>query len=75
MGDEKQKGKRDTVVINPAIRGGRPVIRGMRITVGDVNGWLASGKSETEISKDYPVLTEGRHPRGSGLHSGFGQKR
>jgi uncharacterized protein (DUF433 family) len=30
----------------------------MRITVGDVLGWLASGMSETEILEDFPELTE-----------------
>lgn len=74
MGDEKQKGKRDTVVINPAIRGGRPVIRGMRITVGDVNGWLASGMSEAEISKDYPVLTEADIRAALAFTPGFNKK-
>ena len=39
-------------------RGGRPVIRGMRITAGDVLGWLASGMSHAEILEDFPELTE-----------------
>ena len=46
------------VTIVPGLRGGRPVIRGMRITVGDVLGWLASGMSEAEILDDFPELTE-----------------
>lgn len=46
------------VTIVPGLRGGRPVIRGMRITVGDVLGWLASGMSEAEILADFPELTE-----------------
>ena len=45
------------VTIVPGLRGGRPVIRGMRITVGDVLGWLASGMSEGEILDDFPELT------------------
>lgn len=45
------------VTIVPGLRGGRPVIRGMRITVGDVLGWLASGMSEAEILDDFPELT------------------
>jgi len=36
--------------------GGRPCIRGLRITVGTVVGLLASGYSEEEILKDYPYL-------------------
>ena len=39
-------------------RGGRPCIRGMRITVADVLGWLAAGMSRTEIIADYPELSE-----------------
>ena len=46
------------VTMVPGLRGGRPVIRGMRITVGDVLGWLASGMSEAEILTDFPELTE-----------------
>ena len=46
------------VAIEPGIRGGRPVIRGMRITAGDVLGWLASGMSQAEILADFPELTE-----------------
>ncbi len=45
------------VTIVPGLRGGRPVIRGMRITVGDVLGWLASGMSEADILADFPELT------------------
>ena len=45
------------ITIEPGKRGGRPVIRGMRITVGDVLGWLASGMSEAEIVADFPELT------------------
>jgi uncharacterized protein (DUF433 family) len=46
------------ITIEPGKRGGRPVIRGLRITVGDVLGWLASGMSEAEILADFPELTE-----------------
>ena len=45
------------VTIVPGLRGGRPVIRGMRITVGDVLGWLALGMSEAQILDDFPELT------------------
>ncbi len=49
---------RDVITIEPGKRGGRPCIRGMRITVGDVLGWLAAGMSHEEIRADYPELTE-----------------
>ncbi len=48
----------DVITIEPGKRGGRPCIRGMRITVGDVLGWLAAGMSHEEILGDYPELTE-----------------
>ena len=45
------------ITIEPGKRGGRPCIRGMRITVYDVLDWLAQGMSEAEILADYPELT------------------
>lgn len=48
----------DIVTIEAGKRGGRPCIRGMRITVADVLGWLAAGMSQAEILADYPELTE-----------------
>jgi uncharacterized protein (DUF433 family) len=46
------------ITIEPGKRGGRPTIRGMRIAVGDVLGWLAAGMTHQEIFRDYPELTE-----------------
>lgn len=46
------------ITIEPGKRGGRPCIRRMRITVGDVLGWLAAGMSHQEIIEDFPELTE-----------------
>lgn len=46
------------ITIEPGKRGGRPCIRGMRITVADVLGWLSAGMSHEEILTDYPELTE-----------------
>ena len=48
----------DIITLEPGKRGGRPCIRGMRITVADVLGWLASGMSHQEIIADYPELSE-----------------
>lgn len=45
-----------TITIEPGKRSGQPCIRGMRITVWDVLGWLAAGMSEREIMDDYPEL-------------------
>jgi len=49
---------RDRITIDPGKRGGRPSIRGLRITVYDVLGWLASGMSEAEILDDFPELEQ-----------------
>ena len=38
------------------MRGGKPCIRGMRITVFDVLGYLASGMSQEEVLADFPYL-------------------
>ncbi len=46
----------DIITIEPGKRGGRPVIRGLRISVGDVLGWLAAGISPEEIVADFPEL-------------------
>jgi uncharacterized protein (DUF433 family) len=44
------------ITINPAIRSGKPCIRGLRITVYDILEMLASGMSYDEILEDYPKL-------------------
>ncbi len=41
---------------DPAVMGGRPCIRGMRVTVGAVVGLLAAGRSREEILDAYPYL-------------------
>jgi uncharacterized protein (DUF433 family) len=48
----------DIITIEPGKRGGRPTVRGMRIAVADVLGWLATGMSHEQIISDYPELTE-----------------
>ena len=44
------------ITLEPGKQGGKLCIRGMRITVHDVLGWLASGMSVQEILTDYPEL-------------------
>lgn len=44
------------ITLDPAIMGGKPCIRGMRITVGTVVGLLAAGNTEEEVLKAYPYL-------------------
>ena len=48
---------RDRITIEPGKRGGKPCIRGLRITVYDVLEYLAGGMSEEQILADFPDLT------------------
>lgn len=49
---------KDIITVEEGKRGGRPCIRGMRITVYDVLGYLASGMTREEILADFPYLTK-----------------
>lgn len=49
---------RSIITLEPGKRGGKPCIRGMRITVYDVLEYLASGMSMGEILEDFPYLTQ-----------------
>ena len=44
------------ITLNPAVMGGKPCIRGLRVTVGTILGLLASGKSRERILQAYPYL-------------------
>lgn len=46
------------ITLEPGKRGGKPCIRGMRITVYDVLSYLAAGMTPQEILSDFPYLTE-----------------
>jgi Uncharacterized conserved protein len=45
------------ITIDPAVRFGKPCVRGTRLTVGEVLGFLASGMSEAELLQDFPQLS------------------
>jgi len=45
------------ITIDPGKRSGKPCVRGLRITVGDVLGYLAGGMSVDEVLDDFPELT------------------
>lgn len=47
----------ERIVINPEICGGRPVVRGTRITVQTVLEFLAAGDSPEDVLAEYPTLT------------------
>jgi len=44
------------ITVDPQVMGGKPCIRGMRVTVGTLVGLLAAGRTEDEILKAYPYL-------------------
>ncbi len=46
----------ERITFNPNVMGGKPTIRGLRVTVGMILGLIASGHSDEEILKAYPYL-------------------
>jgi uncharacterized protein (DUF433 family) len=48
----------DRITFNPNMMGGKPCIRGMRITVGTIVGLIASGKTNAEILQLYPYIEQ-----------------
>ena len=48
----------DRITLEPDKRGGKPCIRGLRITVYDILEYLASGMTESEILADFPALEQ-----------------
>ena len=47
----------ERITITPGVRGGKPCIRGTRITVYDILEYLAGGMTEAQIPADFPSLT------------------
>jgi uncharacterized protein (DUF433 family) len=50
-------GWEERITVNPAVRSGKPCIRGIRITAYDILEYLAGGMSEDQILGDFPDLT------------------
>ena len=48
---------RDHITMEAGKRGGQPCIRGTRISVYDILGWLAAGMTNAEIIEEFPELT------------------
>jgi len=46
----------ERIGVDPNVRFGKPCVRGTRISVGDVLGYLAGGMTEDEILRDFPQL-------------------
>ena len=53
---------KNLITIEPGKRGGQPCVRGLRITVWDVLGWLGAGMSEAEILEEHPDLESSDFP-------------
>ncbi len=49
----------DRITFDPAVMGGKPCIRGLRVTVGTIVGLLAAGRTEADILHAYPYLEAG----------------
>jgi len=66
----------ERIAIDPAVRFGKPCIRGTRISVGDVLEYLAGGMSEDEILADFPQLirddTDPQEPASPDARGGSG---
>ncbi len=56
-----------TITSDPQRRGGRPCVRDLRISVGDVLGWLAEGQTTAQIVADQPRTHARGFPRLPGL--------
>ena len=48
----------DRITFNPQVMGGRPCVRGLRVTVGTIIGLVATGHTRAEILKLYPYLED-----------------
>ena len=51
--------KLERITVNPSVMGGKPCIRGLRVTVGTIVGLVAAGKPRAEIIRLYPYLESG----------------
>ena len=48
--------KQERITLDPEVMGGKPCIRGLRLTVGTILGLLATGHTEDEILQAYPYI-------------------
>jgi uncharacterized protein (DUF433 family) len=58
IGFEQRETHMDRITLEPGKRGGRPCIRGLRISVYDVLSMLSGGMSQQEVIDDFPELTQ-----------------
>ncbi len=59
---EKRMNHLDRITFDPQVMGGKPCIRGTRVTVGTIVGLVASGSAIHDILRDYPYLEAGDIP-------------
>ncbi|MBK1645872.1 hypothetical protein CKO25_14695 [Thiocapsa imhoffii] len=64
----------DLITIDPDIRGGKPCIRGTRMTVYDILEYMEGGISEAEILADFPSL-KAEHLRAVSMFAAQGERR
>ena len=50
------------ITVEPGKRGGKPCVRGLRITVWDILGWLGAGMTEDEVLAEHPDLEKADFP-------------
>ncbi|HUQ94355.1 MAG TPA: DUF433 domain-containing protein [Bryobacteraceae bacterium] len=65
----------DRITIDPQVMGGKPCVRGLRVTVGTIVGLLAQGHSAEEILRLYPYLEAADIPQALGYAAWRSQER
>lgn len=65
----------DRITMDPQVMGGKPCIRGLRVTVGTIVGLLAQGHSAEEILRLYPYLEPGDIPQALGYAAWRSEER
>jgi uncharacterized protein (DUF433 family) len=65
----------DRITLDPRVMGGKPCIRGLRVTVGTIVGLLASGHSAEEILALYPYLEKEDIPQALGYAAWRSEER
>ncbi len=62
------------ITVEQGKRGGKPCVRGLRITVWDVLGWLGAGMTEQQILDEHPDVEQGDFPAGYQFAADVGRR-